>query len=54
VWIALLNMEYKFGSTESLEQSFARAVAESKVRSMNSFVQYESQQRFVDSILIYA
>eukprot|EP01036_Dinobryon_divergens_P026442 gene26442-35097_t len=30
VWIALLNMEYKYGTTESLEKAFSTAVAESK------------------------
>jgi hypothetical protein len=31
VWLALLNMEHKYGSMETLETAFARAVAESKV-----------------------
>jgi hypothetical protein len=31
VWIALLNLEHKYGSMETLEKAFARAVAESKV-----------------------
>jgi rRNA biogenesis protein RRP5 len=32
VWMALLNMEYKFGTSESLEKVFTQAIAESKVR----------------------
>ena len=31
VWMALLNMELKYGTSQSLEKAFARAVAESKV-----------------------
>lgn len=36
MWIALLNMEYKYGTTESLEKAFSTAVAESKVPSFTS------------------
>jgi hypothetical protein len=36
VWLALLNMEHKYGSMETLETAFARAVAESKVRVTSS------------------
>lgn len=32
VWIALLNMEHKYGSMETLEKAFTSAVAESKVK----------------------
>jgi len=31
VWIALLNMEHKYGSMETLDKAFTKAVAESKV-----------------------
>jgi len=31
VWIALLNMEHKYGSMETLGKAFTSAVAESKV-----------------------
>ena len=33
VWAAYLNMEYKYGTKDTLEAVFKRAVQESKVRS---------------------
>lgn len=30
VWVALLNMEHRYGNTQTLESNFAKAVAESK------------------------
>lgn len=41
VWLALLNMEHKYGSMETLETAFARAVAESKVRAPYSYLNFE-------------
>lgn len=34
MWIALINMEHKYGSMQTLENAFERAVAESKVITM--------------------
>ncbi len=31
MWIALLNMEHKYGTMKTLEGAFQKAVAESKV-----------------------
>jgi hypothetical protein len=44
VWIALLNMEHKYGTTETLEQAFTRAVAESKVSASEMVTSWTAQQ----------
>lgn len=31
IWVALLNLEYKFGSKESLERIFSQSINENKV-----------------------
>jgi len=43
VWLALLNLEYKFGTMESLEALFKRAIAESRAKYLHLHLaeQYE-------------